>query len=672
MSTQYDAVGLDAETATLLHVAFSRLLGRASGNREFVRMLCVGLAGIGRLPFRRADKVLVPALDPELPETGWSDGASALRRLRLTATNLDEEWTRAETLDGVHAVLPLETVLAFIPSSLWCVAAAVLEWGPAESAQRAARFWNLYGQEEIKPTRARPDGGKRSVATVRNGLSTTRRFLATLCELRAHEYPADILAKWSVLPPVPDTLSGDVVHTDRSAPPLILVRRVLRVLDADIRERRRTKSQAKFLRRPLRKRLVVALLAATGARIAAIARLQVRDYERQHRFLDGAVGPAIRIFPGKKRSASEARWKALPVEVADWLEEHVDFLDIRHSPKAPLWPSDKKPGEAMLPTSLAALVAGDASKTTPRRSLLPREEDSSGGYSAHTLRHLAEQLAYETGHEYRGGEGATAIATPQVFADALLDHAMQSDRLGYKDLDTPEGREKWGRLAALGIWEYVWGSKGARHAPDPARVERAVASRDELLAEQAAVVATIADLREQRRALEGRGDASQMPIDDVVRLLYHLSAVNGALDDAHEEAARVQQALFAAERELEQARTTLVPIDDDAPEPELFDDDQSEPLVAEREALVRDWLTTAEAARAFGVSAQTMRRWFLGDMPHQAGDPRNPWQRDDVRRVIQRSETGRKQRLIVSQLDRTRIAPTVMKAINEILTTAPR
>jgi integrase len=450
----------DSDTGRLLHVAFSNLLGDARGQRTFTYPTCRALAGIGRLEFRRSDGTLDTAPAPELDPFGWPDRGTAFNRLQLTATELDREWDRVRALDGLHATLPLEIVCEFFPARLWPLCAQLLSWGPAETCERLERFARLEALREIKPTRARPEGGTLSAASVDALLKAGRRFLNVLCQLQQRGYPSPALEHWSALPSRIEArnLGAVEVHTDRTAPPLLLVRRTLKGLTAEI-DRRSQLRRGSGLMRLLRKRLLLALLAVTGMRIGALWAISPRDYDPAHRFPDGEIGPALRIYPGKTLASGDGRWKALPAEVAAWLEHYLDYVDIDRHSEGPFWPSDHKWGRAMHPKSLFAVVAGDQTGTV--RPLLPREETPEYGYSPHTLRHLAEQLAYEVGHDYLGEHSeARAFITPQVLSEALLDHELSSDHLGYKDLDTPEGRERWARVAGLGLWEYLWGRQG--------------------------------------------------------------------------------------------------------------------------------------------------------------------------------------------------------------------
>ena len=114
------------------------------------------------------------------------------------------------------------------------------------------------------------------------------------------------------------------------------------------------------------------------------------------------------------------------------------------------------------------------------------------GRSAHTLRHLAERLAYQVGREHSAADAAELVP-PQAFADALLDHAFAIDPLGYKDLE--QQREELAGIAAASIWHRL------RHST--------VSPAD-----------TIAVLRAQRKRLFDR-DVHSTDRDAITVLLEH-------------------------------------------------------------------------------------------------------------------------------------------------------
>ena len=664
----YGALGIaDPATGRLIHTAFSHAIGNTQGNRKWLHALQHGLARLGSLQLRRADGTTEPAPEAAYPQSGWKTPARAMRELGLDTAALDSAWARTEALDGAHARLPLHVVRGFIPDEAWRVAAFILAEGPGASQDRLERAARLEALRPIKPTRARPGGGNLSAGSIDNVMKAVRRLMSTFVSLSTRGYPHPALESWRALPDYAQAtkLGAVEAETDRTAPPLMLVRKTLRSTHAEVEARSRRVGHEN-VNRVLRKRLLIALLVVTGARIWALSRVRVCDYDPRHRFPDGEVGPALRLFPGKTMAPTSARWKALPDDVAVWLAQMIAFFALQQDDT--IWSSDRRTG-GMASGSLACILTGTEDQTPG----LPREDDPSVGYSPHSLRHLAAQLASSVGHDYlEEHPDAKKHVSQEVFREALLDHDLSSDHLGYLDLKTTEGRERWARRAAFGIWEYVWGDRGAFHAPDRERIECALARRDEMRAEQAAVEARVAELRAQRKAIEARGsDAEEMASGEVVALVFRLLALMGALDDEQEEAKQVQARLYDAKQELHDAQTTLVPLPDDAPDPgtiEIVLDSSGE---AQRDEPVRDFLLVGEAARAFAVSEPTMRRWFRGELPHPEGDPRNPWQPSEVDQVIE-THSARKRRLIVSRLDRSRIAPEVMRAINQLLTHPPR
>ena len=667
----YRKLGIDdADRGRLLHAFLSQLVGDRRGTRSETRNMLIALAAMTRDSYRHRDGSVEEAAVPEAPTAGFRNGGTVLSKLGLTPDELDRIWLTAKTNDGVHAVLPLDIVIAFFPSWAWRAADAMIGWGPGLTTEKLERFAQREALRPVNPSRARPEGGTVSRSTIDKLLSNAKGLMRTLVELRNRQYPAAELGVWVAVPHLSTAkdLGAVAANTDRSAPPLMLVRRALRAVHEDIEARRKTAEGRERLNRRLRLRLLIALLVVTGARILALSRVRVRDYERLHHFRDGTIGPAVRLYPGKRLSYAEPRWKALPQELAEWTEETIDYFRLGLDDS--IWPSDKRPGEGMSRHALAQLLSGMVASPGRHgiRPALPRDDNPEIGYSPHAVRHLAEQLAFSVGHDYleENPRQRTQI-TPQVTADALLDHAMKDDKLGYKDLNSIDGREQYARIAALGIWEYVRGDRGARRAPDRERIERAIAHRDEVRAEQTAVEARILVQREQRKAIETRANSTAaLPVEALMRAVLGLSSISSALDDEYQEAADIQRRLTVSEQELRNAQTELVPIPDDAPDPEAIRAVLDEPNADDEDEPVRDWLLSKEAAVAFGVSDPTMRRWFRGELPHPEGDARNPWQPSEVDQVIE-THSKRKRRLIVSRLNRSRIAPEVMRVINELL-----
>ncbi len=96
--------------------------------------------------------------------------------------------------------------------------------------------------------------------------------------------------------------------------------------------------------------------------------------------------------------------------------------------------------------------------------LLTANDPLALGRSAHTLRHLAEQLAYEAGQQDAATTGRAIPA--QAYADALLDHAFGADPLGYKDINSAANNSRVSRPTTPGS-DSVAHLASPRPAPRP-------------------------------------------------------------------------------------------------------------------------------------------------------------------------------------------------------------
>lgn len=664
-SVDADALG------QLVHVVLSRFFAEQFGERRRRRELCRVLAYIGRTEFRHNDGSLEPAPDPTLPAT-YSETPAILRRLGMTLQQLDDAWRLARTRDRIHATLMAEVIAELFGPKIALMVARVIVWGPGETQDRLEVALALESQRLV--TMGPRKGQPVSAGAVEALQTALRKLMSVLVELRTAGYPSPLLNAWQTLPkPVDLNRLGAVpALLDRSAPPLIVVRRALTMIEREIGQRKRSKDLQPTLSTHLRDRALIGILACHGTRVTALLAQRVCDYDREHVFPDREVGPAVRIYPGKSVSAALPRWKALPDELADWLDEWIEFAGIADLPEQPLWIGRRglggrpKQGRPRRP-SQAPMYANSVDAMLRRRLL---RAGADRPYSPHTFRHLADQLAQSAGADYldEHPEGLRHIS-PGVFGDALLDHVVSSDRLGYLDVQDERGRERWARRAALGVWEYVRGDRGARKGLDVERIEVARNRRDELLAEVTAIEQAVAGIREQRRGLRARAleSSDDLGADEMLKVILQLSELDDLLDEDLGRRDVIVTSLAQAESELAAARAAKIPLADD------FNDDVQANCEPDQQAcaepvveFVRDWITVPEAALAFNVAAVTMRRWFRGQMPHPEGDPRNPWQPSEVDEVIER-HGPHKRRLIVSRLDRSRIAPEVMKAIKEML-----
>jgi integrase len=690
---EQQGMGTEPDLLCLVQVLFSRLLGEGGGDRANFHNLNTALAALGTRSFRR-DGVEEPAPFLQIVPTawpfavgvkGWPQGGTALSRLGMNVSELEARWRAQRAADDLHAVLPVGVVCAFFPPPLWRMAAQVITWGPVETSYRLKRFLLAEAAREVKPTRARKQGGRVAKRTIKQRHDLMRRLMAMLVSLRGHEWKLPghrdlcvYLEAWQVLPDKIDLeqLDAQDANTDRSAPPLRLVRVAVAEQLGRLERLKQTKQGRRGMLKCYRDALLLSLLVVLGGRVGAISRIRPCDYDPDRK----GLGPAVRIFPGKTRPGDEASWKPLPREVAEVFEGWLAYTGLERSEyrERTIWMAEwarqraiGEPGPESPVGTLQQAVSGDG--RAGRRAMIPRDGDPYQGYSPQTLRHLAEQLAKRYGHwwlsqhpEYVGR------ISDRVFADALLDHSWgESDKYGYSDLE--RDRERFAGLAAQGVWELVREERGARTAPDWDRVVSAQNRRDEMISVVDHWRSRIAALRGERSQLLNGGDPGDFDALDLKPLIMHmlndkreLDRISAELDDASDQLEQASAQLQRAEDRIRTAHAARIAVSDQLSDREhaaLQERPAAIPLIDVPDPgqlePIRDWLTRAEVRLAWGVSESTVTNWFKG-----AG--RVPWDATAIHEISER-----KHHVLVDKLDRTRIAPVVMERINYFLTQPP-
>lgn len=418
--------------------ALSRMVGEARGERRFTRSVCVALAGAARVSVPTSSGVQPPR-EASVPVFGWPDSRTVLLRLSLSPDELTLLWHQEVAGLGARARLPLEFLHALFPPPILEIAERLVVAGPAVTVERLETFCRTEAIRLAPVTRARPHPGRISAGTIDSILAAGRRFCRAVADVAAR-WPETGLERWRWLPaPVRAADLGALpADTDRSAPSVERVAALLVAFGAALRYAR-PGSHAR--RRLIRNRLVLGLLATTGARVGAVSRLTVSDYDPARPRTESGTGPALRLRPGKTLPSHVERWKPLPHELASWIEQHIAINELL--PESPLFPHARDTQRPMTPDSLTKLLTAD--------------DPLALGRSAHTLRHLAEQLAYEAGQQDAARNGRAIPA--QAYADALLDHAFAADPLGYKDIE--RRREDLAGIATDYIWQRLRQSPGS-------------------------------------------------------------------------------------------------------------------------------------------------------------------------------------------------------------------
>lgn len=693
-----EAQVLDGEQQLLLHHALSIFLGRTfTGVRQPAYQLCRLVGSAGQV---------------EGPAGAWPNGRAVLRWLGMRPEEIDQAWLLAE---GSDSLLPYEIVAAFVPPRLWPALYQIIIEGPFACWERHRVVLQAWaGGKEVDGTPRDPRGGRKS--TLEHGglsagsietmivplfgfmhaIDSVRRSCAG-GKLSHADASLQLLAKWSKddFPdrPTAEALGACPANTNRDAPSLRLVRLKLQLLCVEIDILKQTAAGRWRLFQPLRDRALIAALAITGLRREAFNNLDEGDFIEAYSFPD-AVGPAIVPRPGKTLSRHLKRPKGIPLVLYEWIREYTDFAGTTGEHDCPLWlPTDLPDRERrrrMNEESISAAVRScfDVEKRRalfdPRKSALERaysEEHDGRVYSPHQLRHLAEQVGFVVGMDWLQENRSVLLehggglpSNPQVFPDALLDHKMKDLGDRYKDVASERGRLRWARICALGIGEYLIGERGARQGPDIKLIRACKVALAEKEAQQFVLTSELDAV--ERRVLadpESSDQASALvALIEMTSLARRLSSNAQELERARIALAQADGVRVAISDELtimevtdlwlsvETASLNIVPT---CPGPEQGD-----------VPVVRDWATLDEFQWALGgadaVSQVTLRRWARGEKTRLAsalglppGDGMSP--PDCVERL-----SDRKQRVILTKLDWTRLPAFVQENIEAIRRTS--
>jgi hypothetical protein len=573
-----------------------------------------------------------------------ADATATLRRLGLSFAQLQACWQERLDADGVNAMLDVEVLTAFFVPAFWPVVAAFISDGPGVATERMERLLREEAGRPIKPTRSRPEGGVISKGQLSNYEKAGTRLMAKLIDLHHRGHAStSALAAWTAKPKMQTPDAEDGV-TDTTAPPLRVLRLAWARLNADIEQWMRVPlpeeldavpslgaRQRQHLFERLRKRVLFTLLFCLGARIDAIERLKVGDFQRRRRLPDGSVGPVIALRPRKTHGKDDVRHKPLPPLAALVIETWLAFLEVKlgrpQGPESPLLiPACTRSNEpwtdAAMRQCIGGGVAGQPGKKRYQAALLPKENERHG-YSPHTVRGAVTQgVRSKEAAAFLTEHGLKDDAVFQVLiAEVLTDRKdLGFDSLGYGGAKKRTDRERLSGYGAHIMWELVTTARGARRVLDAEDFRSALHKRAALEGELAKVRREMAELY---ASSESGGEQVML-----TTLLHsqHLGARKDQLDDE----------LRAVERDLNDLRHNpkrKVTVPDDVEELPVIDLDAIEREVLggiaahRRHALrsVRDpaWVTPKELAFVLDVGEATARRWVDGKLPTAAH--KRPW-----------------------------------------------
>jgi integrase len=614
------------------------------------------------------------------------------KRLGMKPADLDDLWVVAR---GNGQLLDRELVETFFSDAVWIAVGDVISLGPVRAWERAEHVLSCWARGlEL-------DGSKRprrlSEKTIDLLAACFHRFAKELCELRkladvgAVDLNPEVLAAWENAQ-IPAKVTGaklgaSPANTDRRAPSLKAARRALKQTDREVTRRRARSGLRRSMGMALRDRAMLALFLVTGARLGAITRLKRSDFDRYGRSRSGDhVGPVVMLQPGKTLQRHVLRAKFLPEVVGDWIQEWIDYAGINDDPDAPLWPLGKEGTEGLDPQAVYARIRILLDPFVPDRSCSP-----------HTLRHLCEKLAFQAGIQWLDANRQRLLedenlsglpSSPQTFADALLDHALSTVQDTYKDINSEPGRETWARIAAEGVWSYVWGENGAPRGPDVERIKTARADVAVAGERRSEMDRELARMKAEKGLLRQRA-ASDVSLDAkaLIQLQFQTDDLADAIADAALELARAEHELDKAQQDLGAAQTAEVALDDDvdlaALDRELEEEKESieidlvpfaDPLRL-FEDRIRDRVTPREFQWALGgeqfVADVTLRRYMRGQLPYPTGDRRNIWDPPSPGQPLPDCilrPSPRKTWILIDKLDLTRLNSHVIERLRYLQT----
>ena len=606
------------------------------------------------------------------------DPATSLRRVGISVSDVKRAWQQQVDLDQAAAVLPGQLLLAIFDPPLWEAAWTLIADGPGVAVQRVEKFLRMEAERTIAPNRSRPEGGLISKAHLSTLSGALKRFMSVVVDLSARGHASGTLASWTAVPriEVPDAPSA---VTDRTAPPLTLLRTRWATLEAEIEElfgappadhlalvpTLNSRQQTRLFHR-LRDSVAFGLLICFGPRRAAESRLLVADYQRDRKLADGTHGPAIVVTPLKGWAETDRSPKPIPQGLADLIDVYLAFLELRlgrpQPPDAPLLiPALTRPDSHWSLSAMSQWMSGKKTEgSTSKKAFLPRlasahpQHDPYDGYGLHTIRDAVTQtIRGDIGKKWLIAHGLQSDAVFRVsISEATTEHMnFTFDAYGYAGAKKPQYRELLSGYGSHIMWSAVTTRSGARLMPDVARFTAVLHKRTGLEGE-------LERLRQEERRASSNEPST---VTGATALLLALHRLNARKDVIADELRAVERELHA----LRHDRSEWVVVPDEVEKVPVINLDGVEREFFEgvsplrREALrpVRPWLTVSELAWCSDNPTSTVRRWFSGRLPKSEKDW--PWSPEDP--PIDSSLGPKQRRALLAKMNLDRLFDTDLK-----------
>ena len=308
-------------------------------------------------------------------------------------------------------------------------------------------------------------------------------------------------------------------------------------------------------------------------------------------------------------------------------------------------------------------ASGDT-RTTYSTPMLPRP-DGEGGYAPHTLRAAnVQMIRSEEGaawlRENRGKWRDTRLAVGDIavpmISEALVDHAIAADSMGYAGGKKGLDRERLSGYGTEITWALLTTDAGARKVPDVEAFRSALRQR-------LSVEANLDRLDRVTRDTVDKTQSGDLALEKGFLAFQRL----------RDEENRAREDLAVVKEQVERLRDprNFVALDDDLEMPSIdLDEIETEVLGGRTEyeqrrfEPVRDWITPKELGEILDRGEVTIRRWLKGSFPRgiQPWDPERPPVDESFgpkRRKIM--VAGLNQALFPSELAKEKLAETLAR-----------